>query len=140
MKPIIIRRPFTIVINTDDSTLAYVGWGSPPVDMLPRHHQILGGSGAVLLYIALAGHTYDIHPGDVDTNLAAFARGAILSKFDKRFHHAKKIVQVAGNQINPWLGKIYLDGQDRPMPDDPIHSTKIQISQMPDLAAAAVAV
>jgi hypothetical protein len=118
------RKPLTIAIHPKTYQIEYVGWGPPPPGLVTRPHRLISDDLADILYVALSGHAYEVHPSLAEANDAIFARAFLASLPHPSAKLSNKVIAAQG-EITPWLGNLKLDPQGHPIINDPEYSQTI---------------
>lgn len=137
---------FTVQVTGDLYAITSVAADSNPLGAKPNRPHIIGTS-AHYLYLSLAGHVFGTHPDSANLIVAKHARALIeryqISPFHpiwrevESFNLAGRVLAHWGEFIQPWLGVMMLDKQNRPIVYHPKYKLRIYF-ESPTIAYATI--
>lgn len=141
MIPINLNPVFVIKQRHDVYLVDSIGLDATlPGAELPAGTYAIQGSAADLLYISLAGHRFGTPPTAASVGLARPARAYLQwlqiapeklphLKIVPMFNLANRVIASWGEYIQPWLGMLMVDAQNKPIYYHPHYTHRIYFDQ-----------
>lgn len=119
-----VQRPLTITLNSKNE-IKYACQGPPLNEHLEPGDTVVNGEIAELLYLSIAGHTFEEHPDEADKSRAIGARWRLCSFETARVAHMA-LIQF-GHRIKPWFGSTPIDSDGHPVVNAEQHDLEIPL-------------
>jgi hypothetical protein len=121
-----------IAVSKELRVLYVCHWHNIPEGSVKEPHDVISGSIAQLLYIALTGCAFEQSPNEADFNRAQKVREEIARMTNYTWGAERKSVILAhqviknwGLHITPWMFVTNIDGEGKPCMDAPEYYQEI---------------